>query len=140
MPADEGTLSVVREWVVKAENDLRAGAYLLRMRKNCPTDAVCFHAQQCVEKYLKAVLVLDGIDFPRTHDLGELAALLPSRIRLHMTVQEQQRLTTYAALARYPGGYEPIPVAEAREAVKTARRIREEIRQQLPPGARGGAR
>lgn len=31
-----------------------------------PTDTVCFHAQQCVEMCLKALLVLNGIEFSRT--------------------------------------------------------------------------
>jgi HEPN domain-containing protein len=37
-------------------------------------DVVGFHAQQTVEKAIRAVLVLNGIDFPRTHDLDFLVA------------------------------------------------------------------
>ena len=37
-----------------------------------PTDTVCFHAQQCVEKYLKALLVLHGIEFERVHQISAL--------------------------------------------------------------------
>ena len=33
---------------------------------------VCFHLQQCLEKYLKARLVEAGLGFPRTHDLERL--------------------------------------------------------------------
>lgn len=36
-------------------------------------DVVGFHAQQAVEKVLKVALVLADIDFPRSHDLRELA-------------------------------------------------------------------
>ena len=50
--ADE-ILVIARDWVQKAENDLKNAAHTLRMGKDCPTDTVCFHAQQCVEKYLK---------------------------------------------------------------------------------------
>jgi hypothetical protein len=49
MPADRDTLAVVGEWMAKADSDLRAAALLLKM-KDCPTDVVCFHAEQCVEK------------------------------------------------------------------------------------------
>jgi HEPN domain-containing protein len=49
------------------------------MEDDCFTDTVCFHAQQCVEKYLKAFLVLEGIDFPKTHDIGKISALLRRR-------------------------------------------------------------
>jgi hypothetical protein len=34
-------MAVVREWVAKAENDLKSAAYLLKM-KDCPVDNVCF--------------------------------------------------------------------------------------------------
>ncbi len=47
---------VAAEWVAKAEGDLRAAAQILKIEKDCPTETVVFHAQQCVEKYLKAVL------------------------------------------------------------------------------------
>jgi HEPN domain-containing protein len=54
----------VREWVTKAENDLKNAAHTIKLGERCPTDSVCLHAQQCVEKYVKAVLVLEGTDFP----------------------------------------------------------------------------
>lgn len=56
MPDRERVIEVAREWVGKAENDLIAAAYTLRIGAGFPTDTVCFHAQQCVEKYLKAFI------------------------------------------------------------------------------------
>jgi HEPN domain-containing protein len=38
-----------------------------------------FHAQQAVEKALKAWLTLVGVEYPRTHDLEELLELLEER-------------------------------------------------------------
>lgn len=61
----ENKLKVIREWVEKAENDFANAVNTLKMGKKCPTDTVCFHAQQCVEKYLKAILVWNGIEFPK---------------------------------------------------------------------------
>jgi len=69
MPAADEILSVVMEWVAKAENDLVNAARVLRTPKGCPTDTVCFHAQQCIEKYLKAYLASKKRDFPKTHDI-----------------------------------------------------------------------
>ena len=102
------------------------------MGADCPTDTVCFHAQQCVEKYAKALLVLNGIDFPWTHNLSELIARLPVHARPNLTPEEQERLTDYATVTRYPGDYEPIPLAETRRAVRIARRVRRAIRKLLP--------
>jgi HEPN domain-containing protein len=125
-------LVIARDWVQKAENDLKNAAYTLGMGEDCPTDTVCFHAQQCVEKYLKAFLVLKSINFPKAHDIKELIVLLPSNSRPKLTPEEQRRLTDYATVTRYPGDYEPISLAEARRAVKIARGVRNEIRKLLP--------
>jgi HEPN domain-containing protein len=59
------TAAIAREWIIKAENDLKTASHTLKIGKGCPTDTVCFHAQQCVEKYLKAFLVCKGIDFSK---------------------------------------------------------------------------
>ncbi len=126
MPENEQVQAVAREWMAKANNDLRSAAYLLKM-KNCPTDTVCFHAQQCIEKSLKALLVMQGTDFRKTHDLKELVALLPSQFHNLLNSEEQDRLTEYATITRYPGNYDPISLAEGRRAVKTARLIYREI-------------
>jgi HEPN domain-containing protein len=68
------------EWVQKAEVDFES-AQLLSLAANPLHDAVCFHAQQCIEKYLKARLQEAGVRFPRTHDLEELLDLvIPSRL------------------------------------------------------------
>ncbi len=127
--------AVAREWVAKAEGDLKTAAHTLQLGSECPTDVVCFHAQQCVEKYLKALLIVTGLDVPRTHDLERLTAMLPKRARPVYTIEEQARLTDYATAARYPGWGE-IPLAEARRAVAVARRVRTAVRKSLPVGTR----
>src|SRR5580698_11585984 len=60
-------MDIIRQWVVKAENDHKAFQNLLKMGDDCPFDVVCFLAQQCAEKYLKARLVYLSIDFPKIH-------------------------------------------------------------------------
>jgi HEPN domain-containing protein len=56
MPEPISAARVAAEWVKKAEDDLKTAAHTLKLGKTCPTNTVCFHAQQCVEKYLKAYL------------------------------------------------------------------------------------
>jgi HEPN domain-containing protein len=67
------------------------------------TDAiVAFHAQQAVEKVLKAVLASREVDFPLTHDLRALEELCTSRgITVPTELSDVDRLTPYAARARY---------------------------------------
>ena len=49
-------LESVRNWVAKAEGDFNAAAHLLDTGDEEFNDAVCFHAQQCAEKYFKVLL------------------------------------------------------------------------------------
>ena len=131
MRESEHVLAVARDRVRKAENDLANAAHTLKLGADGPTDTVCFHAQQCVEKYLKTLLLLEGIDFPKTHDLEKLVTLLPARAPTSLTDEAQAKLTEYAVAARYPGWGE-IPLAEAKRAVAIARRVRREVRRALP--------
>jgi len=124
---DDQRASVVREWV--------AAIHLLKLRASAPTDIVGFHAQQCVEKYLQALLVWHGLGFPKMHNLVRLFELLPAGFHPEMTPAERMRLTDFATATRYPGDSEPITLAEARRAVALARRVRREWRRWLPRAA-----
>jgi HEPN domain-containing protein/predicted nucleotidyltransferase len=89
------------EWLRRA----RSSGRLARCRMEGVDDAdLCFQAQQAVEKALKAVLVLDGIIAPRTHDLGALLRRLKSAgVETPAPVAEAHQLTTFAVETRYPG-------------------------------------
>src|SRR5712692_8540759 len=92
-----------REWVNKAEQD-----YVLAKqgsRSKVPVhDGVCFHCQQCAEKYLKGLMEELGLLVPKTHYLALLlTALLPH----HPTLRPLRRgllfLSVFAVDPRYPG-------------------------------------
>ncbi len=136
MPAvPDPLIAVIREWLRKAEHDLTNAAHTLKLGKEAPGDTVAFHAQQCVEKYIKALLVFRGTAFPKTHDIAALRALLPPRLRPKLTVNVQKQLTRYAVVLRYPVVGPDVTVAEARKAVAVARRVRREVRRHLPRAA-----
>ena len=132
MNVDHKLMHLVRLWVQKAENDLKNATYMLTMEGDCPYDTVCFHAQQCVEKYMKAMLTCLQIDFPKTHDLPELLSWLPEEIGLQPHLPGVSLLNRYAVEARYPGDWEPITRDEAEEAVVIAQSARSSIRTHLP--------
>jgi HEPN domain-containing protein len=135
MPVSEAVLTVVREWIVKADHDLTAAVQIPKLGKATPTEAVCFHAQQCIEKYLKAVLVYRSIPFPKSHDIRVLTALVPRRLRPALDEALQDRLTFYASTPRYPGSGADISLTAARKAVTLARRVRQGVRRKLPKAA-----
>ena len=120
------------EWIAKAEGDYATAGRELRARRRPNYDAVCFHAQQAVEKYLKAFLQEAGADFPKTHNLIELLQLV---VPLDASFELQRdlliRLERYAVRYRYPG--ESADQDEARSAFNAARTVRKFIRQRLAP-------
>ncbi|MEI6564465.1 MAG: HEPN domain-containing protein [bacterium] len=70
---------LTHEWVEKAEEDFEAARRLSRCRTVSLWNAVCFHAQQCAEKYLKAVLQESETAIPKIHHLPSLLNLFVIR-------------------------------------------------------------
>jgi len=122
----------LKHWVEKAEHDLRNAEYVLTLKDDCPTDTVCFHAQQCAEKYLKVLLISRLTDFPKTHDLVLLLNLLGGAESLGLYLRDIQPLNRYSVEARYPGDWNPIDMDEATRAVTQAQAIRNAVRNLLP--------
>jgi HEPN domain-containing protein len=120
MSAAPEVLRVVRQWIEKAEHDLRTAEHTLTLGEDCPFDTVCFHAQQCAEKHLKALLTFHGVDFPKTHDLTELVALLPPSARPLIPSTELVDINPYAIETRYPGDWEPQNREDALRALEIA--------------------
>lgn len=103
MTAPGDVLRLVRQWVTRAEEDLLAAQHTMTLVERCPLSTVCFHSQQCAEKYLKGLLTSLGLDFPRTHDLMELLPLVPHEVGLGLTVEDLGSLNRYALETRCPG-------------------------------------
>ncbi len=109
-------------WVKKAEEDYQIAQLTLR-RKPPLTYGVTYHAQQCGEKYLKALLIAQGIIPPRTHDLVALAnQCLYAGILVPISTANLQRLSDYAIQSRYPG--DDPTIDEAKDAFAIVKAIR----------------
>jgi HEPN domain-containing protein len=122
--------ALTREWIDKAEGDFHTASREMRARKASNYDAVCFHAQQCVEKYLKAYLQEQGQRFPLVHDLIELLELcLPYDGGLELQRDLLKDLTRYAVEFRYPG--ETAIREDARAAFRAMKSVRAFLRQKL---------
>lgn len=119
-----------REWVVKAEEDFTVASLLARPRKKPLWSPVCFHAQQCVEKYLKARLNEASLPFRRTHDLEQLLNQVLMVEPLWAAFRAAlKRLSDAAIVPRYPGAL--VTKSEAQRALKTCRSFRKEGRLSL---------
>ena len=92
----------------------RDDQHVLELLVNDPQAAawtVGFHAQQAVEKAVKAVLSVAGIEYPRTHNLVLLLGLLKGS--QPPDADELAHLTPYGVLMRYDAtsigeGLEPL--------------------------------
>ncbi|MEW6367821.1 MAG: HEPN domain-containing protein [Acidobacteriota bacterium] len=123
-------MSLLDEWISKAETDYKSAVALNRRRREPLPDAVCYHCQQCLEKYLKAYLTAHGVTPPRIHDLEdllELCAVCDTSLRTHSPLV--RALNPYGVLIRYPGMTATVP--EANDAVRIVRRLRVVLRRGL---------
>lgn len=117
------------EWANYAEEDLIMAKSALRRRKPLTTSS-CFHSQQCAEKYFKAILVAQDVEFPKTHDLLILNTLCTNAgIFTGFTKEDLGRLSGYAVHTRYPGN-QPAP-DDAKEALEITMTIRKFARKLL---------
>jgi HEPN domain-containing protein len=123
MPAPRDGASVPSSWLAKAEGDLVTAEHTLTLGERCPCETVAFHAQQCAEKCLKALIVRSGRTPPRTHDIRLLVQQQDAVIRDRLDGGALVALNRYAVEARYPGFWEPVVRHEAEAAVAAARGV-----------------
>ena len=116
-------LELISKWLKKAKNDLRAVQQIMS-ESDYPTDIVCFHSQQAIEKSLKAILIYRDIEFKRSHDLIYLLNLS------ELSAETKQKyiatfldINYYAVNARYPGEEDDPTIAETELAFQIARDV-----------------
>jgi HEPN domain-containing protein len=119
-------------WIRKAENDLKTGIDEMNTVEPA-TDTVCFHMQQCVEKYLKAYLIYHGKEYPKSHNLAKLISLCAEiedefQVLIDWGVDE---LTDYATTLRYGEDFYMPSHEEARSAIELAKRVKDFVRRKL---------
>ena len=122
----------VREWIQKAENDLKIGRDEMSTEEPV-TDMVCFHMQQCAEKYLKAFLIFHNREYPRTHRLGVLVTLCAKIDPAFESLVSEgvDRLTPYATTLRYSEDFYVPPLEETERAIALAEKVKEFVRARL---------
>ena len=115
---------LITQWHIKAENDLITANNEFKADETI-TDAICFHSQQSVEKYLKSYLIAQQKNIRNTHNITEI-------LRLCIELDEDFRqlnfatiLTTYAVEIRYPDDFYIPEIDEAKEAYEMAKKVKD---------------
>lgn len=117
------------EWIEKAEEDYNI-AELARQASRPFHNSICFHAQQCIEKYLKAWLQEADVPVPRTHDLEELLVLIEPTLPTWAQWQPDfKRVTEYAVDSRYPG--DSATADDTQHAMRICDAVRQVVRASL---------
>jgi HEPN domain-containing protein len=118
------------EWAAKAEGDFVVMERECRVMENPNYDGICFHAQQCAEKYLKARLCEANITFSKIHDL---VALLDQVLDIEPAWESFREdlayLSDFAVTFRYPG--ESADAESAIDAQHRCQRFRSAARHAL---------
>ena len=115
------------DWLAHAQSDLALAN--ITPPEHVMLEGLCFHAQQAVEKALKALLISHQIRFPRTHNIGTLLDLLPESISIPSQIEEAAGLTDYSVMARYPTDTEVVEMDEYKQAVHLAQIVLDWVQQ-----------
>lgn len=114
----------IQQWIFRAREDIAVIQDLAKSGIEYYTSTICFHAQQAVEKYLKAFLILHDIDFPKTHDVDFL--LLKCQEIDPVSFQfDFKSLTEYGVSVRYPDDFNIPSIDETKEYIEIALDVKE---------------
>ena len=132
MPDDRqlAVREIVAEWMRHAWSDMT----IARMVENdeIAPEIIAFHAQQAVEKALKALLVQRQVEFTRTHIIGVLIVLCKeSGYKIEENLEEAVTLSRFAIASRYPGETDPITRQEAKIAADLANQVLNWVESQI---------
>ena len=136
-----GIEKLVKNWVARAENDLKIAKDEIGTEKPA-TDAICFHAQQCVEKYLKAYLIFNQKRFRKTHNIAKLIELCKEIHEDFDYLYEigAHNLTDYAVEIRYGEEFYFPAIDETKEAIEIAEKVKSFVLRKLKEkGFKNGA-
>ena len=92
----------VKDWILLADNDLRAAEIILK-DEHPLTNIVAFHCQQAIEKYLKAFLIEKNIPLIKTHDLIKLNGMINEIENLNIDEGKLLIINEVYTESRYPG-------------------------------------
>jgi HEPN domain-containing protein len=92
---------IVKEWLSKADEDYNFASSILH--DSSFYAQLCFHFHQAAEKYLKAFIVANGLEFKKIHDLIVLHKIcLTKEPSIEPLLDDCKVLNRYYIDTRYP--------------------------------------
>lgn len=121
-PPPESLTSRVQRWLRWAEEDLTLAEHTGEDHELLPRGA-CMWAHQAAEKALKALVVAQGIDPPKTHSLLHLEQLVPHELTDKLATLDLVSLTRWAIEGRCPDDLDEATAEDVETALTTARAV-----------------
>jgi HEPN domain-containing protein len=123
----------VKNWIEFAREDSRMAELALKEKIY---NQACFHAEQCVEKAIKALIIHKGRIHPQSHKIADLLAYLGKSVFDDLEA-EIISLDRFYIPTRYPDALpgmlpEGLPTeSDAKEAIKIARLVFEKAKEEM---------
>lgn len=137
MQLDDAARAWIARWVRLAEGDLALARLALQSDSFDVYELVGFHAQQAVEKFVKAFLARNAVDFEDQHDIEYLQRLVRTvDADLATRIDPAAALNRYAVGTRYPGRYGPVTREQAEAGLRIAEAVRDAVEPRLAEPAR----
>jgi HEPN domain-containing protein len=122
---------IALQWLNYAEGDLKS-AQTLNSKDDLPFRNACYLAQQSVEKSIKSLMILLGIEIIRTHDLDALIQRLSVECKAQFDKFDLSWLSEWNVEARYPGDWSEATRRDADLAVYIAENIYKLVLEMFP--------
>jgi len=123
---------IISEWLKKADEDFQFA--LVNLNEKKPFYAqICFHFHQVAEKYLKAYIIANELEFRKIHDLPLLLKICASKdSSLNILRESCEYLNVFYIETRYPVHWPTnFSYEEAEKAYKAADQIRCVIKEKI---------
>lgn len=120
---------IVKEWIEKADSDFQFAER--NLVENGFYEQICFHFQQAAEKFLKAYIVANELEFKKVHDLGELVQICQRKNSGFKFLEKEAKfLTDFYLEPRYPEEIPQISYTKsiANKAQKAAGKIQKFVK------------
>ena len=124
-------LEKVMMLINKAGKDYAASEKLIDTDCDYYWDIICFHSQQCIEKSLKAFLMYNETDFPKTHNLTHLFDLC-SGADNNFKNFDLSEFSSYGVEIRYDDI--PFAVEDTKNAFEMAKTVMDYVKSRINGG------
>jgi len=122
---------IIKEWLTKADKDLKEARFLFK--NNRPRYFIAFLIHQAIEKYLKGLLIAEGWELEKIHDLEKLIKeCIKREASFKKFTAPLRKITRFYFESRYPVGYEvEYTKQEINEALKMAKEIADLVKEKM---------